>query len=171
MTSVAGRAAARAVVRAGAPRGVVVVVVVVVAGLGAGCDARATFARSSWFADVRPALVAECCACLARRGTADAEATCAEAILVDGQPAVPAGAVFGSGDDVAAREADDVVDADEIPCLCGDVDEAGCVATLGADDGRLVVPGACLDRRDREAACEEACGGVLSFVPIAAPPS
>jgi hypothetical protein len=150
---------------------VVALVALVVAGVGGGCDARATFARSSWFADVRPALVAECCACLARRGTADAEATCAEAVLVDGQPAVPAGAVFGSGDDVAAREADDIVDPDEIPCLCGDVDEAGCVATLGADDGRLVVPGACLDRLDREAACEQACGGVLSFVPIAAPPS
>jgi hypothetical protein len=174
------RCVVAAVVRAvGGAVVVSVVVVIAIVGAGSGCDARAAFAQSSWFADDRPELLAECCACLATRGTADTEATCTEAVLVDGVAVVPDGAVFGRGGagndaaeavaDIAAREQDDVVDPGEVPCICGGLDEEACVATLGDPSGRVVVPGACLARVGRVAACEDACGGVLSFVPIVAP--
>ncbi|MBM4280413.1 MAG: hypothetical protein FJ137_06510 [Deltaproteobacteria bacterium] len=128
------------------------------------CDARTAIAQYEVFAPLRPALVDECCACLAARGTGHPEATCTEAVLVDGEAVVPPGALYGNG--VQDREDNDVVDDGEIPCLCGDLGDDGCRATLQEPAGRLVVPGACIDQSERRAPCEDACGGVLAFVPL-----
>jgi hypothetical protein len=128
-----------------------------------GCDER-WLAQYDAFAGLRPALVEDCCACLAARGTAHPDATCTEAVLVDGEPVVPPGALYGNGDQRV--EDNDVVDDGEIPCLCDDVGFDGCVEALGEPAGRVIVPGACVDQIERTAPCEEACGGVLGFVPL-----
>jgi hypothetical protein len=130
-----------------------------------GCDWQTTLAQSEWFAGERPGLIAACCACLAARGTADPDASCTQAVLVDGEIVVPDGALYGAGNQ--GRELNDVVDDGEIPCLCVG-DEGFCSDELSRHGGRLVVPGACIDQVDREAPCEAACGGVLSFVPVGA---
>lgn len=121
---------------------------------------------SEALAEERAARVDGCCACLATRGTGHPEATCTEAVIVDGEITVPAGARYGNG--TQSFEDNDLVDDGEIPCLCGDLDADGCVATLGEPAGRLVVPGACIAQVDRRAPCEDACGGVLAFVPLSA---
>jgi hypothetical protein len=151
----------------GAARAAVAVAAVTVTavGVGGGCDWRTTLAQSEWFAGERPGLIAACCACLAARGTADPDASCTLAVLVDGEIVVPDGALYGSGNQ--GRELNDAVDDGEIPCLCAG-DEGVCVDELSRSGGRLVVPGACIDQVDREAPCEAACGGVLSFVPVGA---
>jgi hypothetical protein len=150
------------------PDGVVAVaaaVVVVAVGLAA-CDVRTSLATWEPFASLRPELVDACCTCLASRGTGDAAATCTEAVVVDGEITVPPGALYGNG--VQAFEDNDVVDDGEIPCLCDDGGYDACVQALDEPAGRLVVPGACIDQLDRTAPCEEACGGVLAFVPLSA---
>jgi hypothetical protein len=145
------------------PRTVVVVVVAAVSASG-GCDVRTALAQEAVFASLRPGLVRECCACLVARGTGHPEATCTEAVLVDGETTVPDGAMFGSGDQTL--DDNDVLDAGEIPCMCGGLDEGQCAEMLSRPEGRLIIPGACIDQVDRTAPCEEACGGVLAFVPL-----
>lgn len=139
------------------------------------CEARACLAQSDLFATLRPALIEECCLCLARRGTLYPGASCAEAVLGDdggvvvpgGQPIVPPDAGF-IGDDL-----DDVLDEGvdgglgEIPCLCQG--NAGtCQAALGQGTS-VVVTGACFTQGSEvvtEAPCEQACAGVLTFDPL-----
>ncbi len=139
-------------------------VVVVAVGLPA-CNVRAGLAQTELFEFLRPGLIEDCCACLSQRGTGAADATCTEAVLIDGVATIPAGASYGSGD--RAFDLDDDRGEGEIPCLCqGDRDT--CVAML-ATQGDIIVPGACIDQLDREAPCESACVGVLSFDPIQPP--
>ncbi len=143
---------------------VVVAVVAAVVAVGGGCDVRTSLATWQPFASLRPELIDACCACLSKRGTGDPEATCTEAVVVDGEVSVPPDALYGNG--VQAFEDNDVVDDGEIPCLCDDGGYDACVQALQEPAGRLVVPGACIDQVDRTAPCEEACGGVLAFVPL-----
>ncbi len=139
------------------------------------CEARACLAQSDLFASLRPALIEECCLCLARRGTLYPGASCAEAVLgADGgvvvpgdQPIIPPDAGF-FGDDL-----DDVLDEGvdggigEIPCLCQG--NAGtCQVALGQGTS-IVVTGACFTQGSEvvtEAPCEAACAGVLTFDPL-----
>ncbi len=140
------------------------------------CEVRACLAQSDLFASLRPALIEECCLCLARRGTRYPGASCAEAALSpdgggvvvppDG-PSIPLDAGF-LGDDL-----DDVLDegvdggVGEIPCLCQG--NAGtCQAALG-QGASIVVTGACFTQGSEvvtEAPCEAACAGVLTFDPL-----
>jgi len=142
-------------------RTLIVAVIAVAAAIAASCDLRGTFAQSELGAGLRPELVAQCCQCLSRRGTGDATASCTEAILVDGQPTLPPGAVVGDGD--RTFDFDDELDEGEIPCLCN-ADEGTCVQALSSG-GDVLIPGACVDQIDRQAPCESACAGVLSFAP------
>ncbi|MCC7110742.1 MAG: hypothetical protein IT382_15725 [Deltaproteobacteria bacterium] len=144
------------------------------------CEARAWLAQSDLFASLRPALIEECCLCLARRGTMHPGASCAEAVLgPDGgvvvpgnEPVIPPDAGF-DGDDL-----DDVLDEGvdgglgEIPCLCQG-NAATCQQALG-EGTSIVVTGACITQGAEvviEAPCETACAGVLTFDPLVAPPS
>lgn len=147
---------------------VVVVVAVGVFGV-VGCDLRPSLAQLRIFSGYRPELVAQCCQCLAQRGTGADDASCELGVFVDGGVNAPDGSVTGSGD----RDFDlnDFVDDGEVPCLCGDLTQAECVDALsngedGAPPPGIVVPGACIDQVDRTAPCENACVGVLSFEPI-----
>lgn len=165
-------------------RAFVLAVGVVVIGLGAAsCNVRAYLAQAELFEDLRPGLVDDCCTCLALRGSGADTATCAEAVLINGVVTIPAGSscgvdaacpgtkqcvdgvCFGGGD--RGFELNDLVDDAEVPCLCQG-DRETCIAAL-TNDGDIVVPGACIDQLDREAPCESACGGVLSFDPIQPP--
>ena len=139
--------------------------VVVVLLHAAGCNVRAGLAQTELFEYLRPGLVEDCCTCLTLRGTGAADATCTEAVLIDGVPTIPPGATFGSGD--RGFDLDDVVDPGEIPCLCQG-DRQTCIAAL-TNQGDIIVPGACIDQLDREASCVSACAGVLSFDPIQPP--
>lgn len=140
------------------------------------CEVRACLAQSDLFASLRPALIEECCLCLARRGTRYPGASCALAeISPDGsgvvvppdEPSIPLDAGF-VGDDL-----DDVLDQGvdggigEIPCLCQG--NAGtCEAALG-EGTSIVVTGACFTQGSEvvtEAPCEAACAGVLTFDPL-----
>jgi hypothetical protein len=144
---------------------VICCVAVVVLLHAAGCNVRAVLAQTELFESLRPGLVEDCCTCLTRRGTGAADATCTEAVLIDGAPTIPPGATFGSGD--RGFDLDDAVDPGEVPCLCQG-DQQTCIAAL-TNQGDIIVPGACIDQLDREAPCESACAGVLSFDPIQPP--
>jgi hypothetical protein len=143
-----------------------VIVAVVAADLLAaalqGCDLRGAFAQSELFSGLRPELIEQCCTCLSLRGTGDATASCSEAILVDGLPSLPPGAVVGSGN--RASDLNDERDEGEIPCLCN-ANRETCIAALSTD-GDVLIPGACVDQLDQQAPCESACAGELSFSPI-----
>lgn len=162
-------------------RAVVSVVVVVL--LAGGCNVRAYLAQAELFESLRPGLIEDCCTCLAQRGSGSELATCAEAVLIDGVSTVPPGSTcaddggcpgtqqcidgscFGGGD--RGFDLDDEIDPPEVPCLCqGDL--ATCIALL-SNQGDIVVPGACIDQLDREAPCENACTGVLTFDPVQPP--
>ena len=140
------------------------VVVVVVVSCFVGCDLRPSLAQSGLFAGYRPELLAQCCECLASRGTGHPEATCSEGVLVDGGITVDEDAVVGNGKQ--ELEGNDEVDDGEIPCLC-----SGSASTCREqlDLGRRVtIPGACLDQLDRTAPCESACSGIINFDPVPA---
>lgn len=169
MTRTVGEQPAR-VDRAVAARAVVVVARVLVAAVVGGavlpaCNVRAGLAQTELFEFLRPGLIEDCCACLSQRGTGSGDATCTEAVIIDDVPTIPAGATYGSGD--RAFDLDDELDDGEIPCLCQG-DRETCMAAL-ASQGDVIVPGACIDQLDREAPCEVACVGVLSFDPIQPP--
>lgn len=134
------------------------------------CDNRACLAQSDLFASYRPELIAECCACLAKNGTVQPGAACAEAfvdvdggqaILVDAGPAIP-----DTAPDVGDNN-NDVVDPGEVPCLCAET-EASCIQRL-TDGKSVTVTGSCVDQGGgifRKAPCEDACKGVLTFDPL-----
>jgi hypothetical protein len=141
--------------------GVVVVTAVVVA-----CDLRPTLAQTAFFPGFRDELALQCCECLARRGTGSREATCSEAILVDGGVGAPDDAVVGDTD--GSLDGNDEVDPGEIPCLCGGLDQQQCLDRVSNPDAGVLVPGACIDQLEATAPCENACLGVLSFEPVTA---
>ena len=141
------------------------------------CDPRVTLAQSPLFEDMRDDLIAQCCECIARRGTRAPGASCAVAeigpdggiVVPDGAAVVPDDGTFGAddGDDVVDEDGDGKLEAgEEIPCSCG-TDEQTCIDTLSAGE-RVTVPGTCIDQPNNfwDAPCERACSGVLTFDPV-----
>ena len=141
------------------------VVMLALFALGA-CDNRACLAQSDLFASARPALIDECCTCLAASTSDQVEAACNQAVVdvIGGGPRGEAPA------DAGLSPADGVVIVDDTdnaaPCLCeGDV--ATCRTALGSG-AAIVVVGACLEDGALffDAPCERACKDVLTFDPL-----
>jgi hypothetical protein len=155
-------------------KGILPLVPLLVAALWIACDNRACLAQSEIFADLRPALVEECCLCLARRGTKKPGAACGEAALtLDGGVVIPpdAGAAIPDERGFLGDDGDDVIDEDEVPCLCAS-DASTCEQALGSG-ASIVVTGACVSQGSDffvTAPCEAACRDVLTFdPPVVAP--
>jgi hypothetical protein len=148
----------------------------------AACNPLASLAYYPVFSGLRPGLVQDCCVCLHENGTRHPGARCGEAFLPEtdggftfddagvsphaGVSAIPADVDAGPDD------ADGVIEADEVPCLCDD-DLAQCEQKLNGDGG-ILVTGACISHLDFEliegAPCASACQGVIDFIPVAAQP-
>ncbi|HEY4220463.1 MAG TPA: hypothetical protein VGO62_03955 [Myxococcota bacterium] len=132
-----------------------------------GCNA--WLAQFGAFASLRPALVQQCCECLASKSTRFPGATCAQAFVdVDG------GLVFADdgGPAIPTTSTPDI-DAGEVPCLCSD-SLASCVEIVGKG-GTILVTGACVYQgaqlfQFQAPPCESDCQGVIDFAPLQTAP-
>jgi len=139
-------------------------VVLVAVFLVMACDVRPTLAQFALFSGYREDLAAQCCDCLARRGTSVSGASCSEGVLTDGELILPDNAVVATG--AGVDDLDDEIGDNEIPCSCG-VSGQACFNQLTKGE-TITIPGACVDQPTALAACESECAGVLSFEPITA---
>lgn len=143
---------------------VVVFAVVACAVVCSACDVRPTLAQFALFSGYREDLAAQCCDCLARRGTSVSGASCSEGVLVEGELVLPDSAIVATG--AGVDDLDDEIGDNEIPCSCG-VSGQACINQLIKGE-TITIPGACVDQPTTLAACESECAGVLSFEPITA---